>query len=148
MGITAIAVSGYSFIFFLIAVLPTIVAIFIDKRISRAASNIIGAFNISGVFPYLYSLWSLGPEEANSKAQLLIVDMYTWLIIYSSAALGWVVIWGIPNFMARFLSFRSDEKRKYYRKEQINLYKEWQINYGNTTFRDYLVENQDKLDKL
>lgn len=141
LGVTAIVISGYAFIFFSIAILPTLVATFIDKRISKAASNTIGAFNIIGLFPYLYDLWNSG-INVSAKAQSMIVEPRVWLVIYSSAALGWIMIWGLPNLMGNFLTYRAIKKIDFYREEQMMLYEEWNINTHKTTFREYLAHHR------
>ncbi|AZL16233.1 hypothetical protein [Rickettsiales endosymbiont of Stachyamoeba lipophora] len=145
LGSTALVISGYSFLFFLVGMLPTIVACMIDRRLSRAASNTIGAFNLTGVFPYLLDLWNSG-DAASNKARDLLGDVHIWLIIYSSAALGLLLIWGLPTLMGNFFVFRSKKKIEYYREEQMELYHEWQFDIDKSTFREYLAHHKT-LDK-
>jgi hypothetical protein len=147
ISIIALAISGYAFVFFLIGMLPTIVSAFIDKRMSRAASNTIGAFNLMAIFPYLVELWNSGLASSD-KAREILTNIYVWFVIYSSSALGWLVIWSLPNIMGNFFVYRCKQKIESYRKEQEQIYEEWQVDVSQTTFREYLagkiIEENDK----
>ncbi|OJV15805.1 MAG: hypothetical protein BGO27_07825 [Alphaproteobacteria bacterium 33-17] len=117
-------ISGYAFVFVLLALLPTIVAVSIDKRSSRAASNTIGGFNILGVLPYAVELLQEG-LGASSKAQAMLTDLTVWFIVYGSASIGWILIWVVPQVFGSYFVYREERKIKTYLDEQKKLYDEW-----------------------
>lgn len=123
ISFAALVVSGYAFIFVLFGMLPAIVAMTIDRRVTRSASNTIGAFNLMGVMPYLIQLWN--STEVSREAQHILTDVYVWFYVYSAAALGWIMIWIMPQIWANIILSRAHNKVNYLKQAQDKLVEEW-----------------------
>ena len=124
---TTLLISGYALVFVVLGMLPTIVAVFIDKRITRAASNTIGGFNLLGIMPYLLKMFRAG-IGASDLAHEVLTDINTWFVVYSSAGIGWVIIWIIPQVAGNFFISREEKRIGLYKEEQTKILEEW----GNT----------------
>lgn len=118
-----ISIAHYAFLFFTISLLPTLVAYLIDKRPAKTATNAIGAFNFIGILPHLFSL--IKGNNYDAKFQELISDPYIWFIIYGSAAIGWIMIWLIPEIFGAIYLARAERKITKMRKMQTEIIEEW-----------------------
>ena len=74
---------------------PALAAALIDNRPGRHASYCVLAANLAGIVPALTGLWFGGNSVALALA--LMSDVYVWLEMYGTAALGWVLIWLLVN---------------------------------------------------
>lgn len=133
-------ISGYAFIFVMLGLMPTIVAVSIDKRSSRAASNTIGGFNVIGVMPYVVELLNEG-LGASTKAQQMLTDINVWFIVYGSASIGWILVWVVPQVFGSYFVYREEKKIKTYLAEQKKLYDEWGPKVG---FKKKFLNDYDK----
>lgn len=129
IALAMLLISGYAFVFVILALMPTIVAFAIDRRNSKAASNTIGAFNMVGLMPYLVELMQSG-IEASAKAQLMLTNINVWFVVYGSASMGWILVWIVPQVTGSYFVYREDVKVKRYLKEQRELYEEWGAKVG------------------
>jgi hypothetical protein len=109
-GLGVLIISAYAFIFFILAMLPSFTAIMIDRRITKAASGTICAFNLTGVLPYIFSLWHTA--DVNAMAKSLITNFNAWAIIYFTTSLGWLMILLMPQTCATIFQIRSVKKVK------------------------------------
>jgi hypothetical protein len=123
IGIAILVVSRYAFTFFLISMLPTIVSTMVDKRMNKFASSTISAFNLVGVMPFLFEIGR--SPSINTTAQHMITNIYIWFAIYSSAALGWVCIWAVPQITGKIFVTRATLKIKHLENVQHKLVEEW-----------------------
>lgn len=123
VGIWLISVSYYAFAFFALGMLPAIVAIIIDKGTGRFASKTVSACNFIGILPYLFDV-GMTYERSLASKHLMSVPT-TWLIIYGSAAVGWVLIWIMPQITLVFFTVRADMKRRKLMEEQTKMLDEW-----------------------
>jgi hypothetical protein len=59
----------------------------------------------------------------------LIVDRsprkYAWLVMYSAAAIGWLLYLGLPPLVSMFLRIHADQRTSSLRTSQAALVKEW-----------------------
>lgn len=127
LGISTIIISTHAFIFYIFSILPSIVALFTDKRVSKAASSTITAFNLIGIFPYLIDFWQ-APNEAAFAAQSFMSRTEVWFRVYIFSAIGWVFIWAIPTITGYIFLLRIERKIRRLKKLQDELVDEW----GNT----------------
>lgn len=108
LAITAsmLAISLYAFLLLLMGMLPGIVALFTDRRAGRFASGTISFFNFIGLAPYLSKI--LTSPTPDIIAQNMIVEPFMWLIIYSAAGIGWIMLWLMPQLGVAVLVTRAD----------------------------------------
>ena len=107
----------------LCGMLPSVVAYFSDESENKLCGVTVGALNFSGMMIILMDLWI--NEHSFSYSLALITDPLNWLIMYSTAAVGWCIWLGVPSFYA-YLSVNAAEKRlKVLRASRAELIKEW-----------------------
>ena len=110
---------------FMIAVgmLPTFVAIVVDKEEGKNKSFTIGAMNLAGVFPYLLGLWT----QSNSMPQAMdyLADPKTIIVIYSAAAVGYLINWSVTMAVSSILVQRSRLRIKRIEEEKLALEERW-----------------------
>ena len=97
---------------FFIGMLPTIVAYFTDDKPGKNKTFTIGAINFSACFHYLINIWiSADPVEA---ATTYLGDPLTVMVIYSAAALGYIL-----NYVSTILMSSVLQKKSYARIEKL-----------------------------
>lgn len=74
---------------------PALAAALIDNRPGRHASYCVLSANLAGIVPALTALWFGG--NTVDFAMVLLRDVYVWLEMYGTAALGWALIWVLVN---------------------------------------------------
>ena len=102
LAVTAVVIfmfSRHAFIFFSAAILPAITVIFSDKGTHKCASATICTFNLMGVTPYLRELWHA--HSIDDAAREIISDPIAWLMIYSTAFVGFLIYITLPAIIAQ-----------------------------------------------
>ena len=97
-----------SFILLLVGMLPSVVAYFADTSRGRTTFRIVMACNLAGVLQFLTEL-----VMQNNSASLLLqylTDPVVWLMMYLSAAVGYILIRGMP-FIVEFCYEMSNAAR-------------------------------------
>jgi hypothetical protein len=115
-------ISPYALILVIFGLLPGFIAIVIDQDRDRYISHIVTSLNIAGLVPYLYKILRYG---SSSVAIELIIDPKTWLVIYSAAAVGWIIYWLIPQVAILFFTFITKSKINRLNAELDDLAREW-----------------------
>lgn len=102
---------------------PTFTAYFVDREPEKYAPIAVGAFNGAGILPFILQLWT-GLATVNAALEILI-NPFTWLVMYGSASVGWIVYLGMPTFAAVWLEASADAQVVRLRKEQAKLLEDW-----------------------
>jgi hypothetical protein len=105
------------------ALLPTACAFMIDRSTTRSATVCVGALNVAGTWPFLLMLWTRGHTVVN--AMQIIFDPFAWLIIYCSAAVGWLLYMSFPSLVAGSMSLFAGRRVAQLRQQQKQLVAEW-----------------------
>lgn len=113
MGMSLVSI--YSIIIVLFGMLPGLIAMIVDQEPKRYISKIVLSFNATGLSIYLSRIL-FAKESANSLAVEYIIEPQTWLTIYSSAAVGWLIYWAIPHFAITLNNLKIQ-----FRVQQLNL---------------------------
>jgi hypothetical protein len=93
----------------LIGMIPSIVAYIIDHTARRTLTLTVGPLNFAGTVPYCLQLW-FGVDTVYALSQDL-TNVWVWLVMYSAAAVGWLLHLGMP-LIVRFLMERGIDRRK------------------------------------
>ncbi|MCK5546552.1 MAG: hypothetical protein KAI27_04200 [Rhodospirillaceae bacterium] len=102
--------------------LPSVVAFIIDRTKGRSAAITVSGLNLIGVFPFIMDLWKGG----NTFDQALnMLDIFTMLIMYSAAGMGWLLFMTTPTIISSFVMVLQQRKIASLRKQQKNLIEEW-----------------------
>jgi hypothetical protein len=78
------------FVFFVIGMLPCIVAYYMDISKHRYTFQTIFAANLAGMMPFITKIIFTGPSS--TLLQTIMGDSTTWVIIYGAAFIGWLLI--------------------------------------------------------
>jgi hypothetical protein len=140
--IIMMVVLKHGFIFFLAGMLPAIVAYIVDRSENHFQFKTVGAMNLAGVAPYLSSLVNQG--NSSSAVQLAMADANAWLVMYSSAAFGWALVFFMPLFIRSAMEFFSDNKIQQLQEEQKELIEEWGEEVAGETNHDLNLASDEK----
>lgn len=110
---------------FLIAVgmLPTFVALAVDREPGKNKSFTIGAMNFAGCFPYLLDLWTR--SNSMDLAVHHISDPKTIIIIYSAAGVGYLINWFVTMAVSSILVQRSRARIAKIEEEKQDMEQRW-----------------------
>lgn len=103
--------------------LPTLVAFIVDRSEQKSATFCVGSINFIGVFPYVMDLWL--KNNTMDAAINNVTDLFAMLIMYSSAAFGWLLFMAMPTVVASFVTVIQQRKVAQLRAQQKELIEEW-----------------------
>lgn len=106
-----------------IGLLPTLVAMVVDSHPRRYAARAVGAMNVAGILPFLVGLWQTGHGVVS--AMEILTDVFAWLVIYSAAALGWLLHLGMPEISGLLMQISSRRRIRRLEARQRRLISEW-----------------------
>ena len=101
--IVGILVLKQTFLLLIIGMLPSIITYITDRSAGRPLFKTVLAFNFSGVFFFLMDLLSSTPLDTGA-VKATLQDGGTWVSIYSSAGLAYMVYYSAPY--VAFISLR------------------------------------------
>jgi cell division protein FtsW (lipid II flippase) len=89
-------------IFCILALLPAIVAHYVDQTPTRYIFHTVLSCNLAAVLPFLGQILS----SSSSDAEVLAVMSrgINWLIIYSAAGFGWILVFSAPAAAKSFIN--------------------------------------------
>ena len=125
IGVVIFIKSRYAFIFFIAAMIPTIVSMTSDKKTNRSGSATICTFNLIGVIPYLHQLWHSGNIDVTAK--LILGNIETWFVIYFMAFIGQILIWFLPDVITTLYLAKSNIQVNHLQQQYDKLCEEWGI---------------------
>ncbi|WP_135078742.1 acyl-CoA synthetase [Terasakiella sp. SH-1] len=116
-------VSMASLVLVCFGMLPTFVAVLIDRSPQRFAFISVLAMNFAGVFPYLLDLW-MG-SNSMSVAIDTLTDVFSLFVMYGLAGLGWLLFIVTPPIVTTILTFIAQRRVSTLRANQKKLLQEW-----------------------
>lgn len=118
-----VSISYYAFAFFALGMLPSVVSIIVDRGSGRFASQTISACNFVGILPFLFDI-ALNYEKSIAAKEIMM-DPFTWVVIYGFAIIGLLLIFVLPNITAIIFSLKAEYKLNKLLNEQEKLVEEW-----------------------
>ena len=106
-----------------IGMAPSIVAFIVDKRPGKLTARAIGYLNLAGCLPYAIKLWT--GQNTISGVLLLVGEPSALMIMYSSAAVGWMLNFIMTPIMTAYLAVQHEAKARSIGNRQEELIKEW-----------------------
>ncbi len=106
-----------------LGMLPTLVALIIDRRPEKYAAYCVGGFNLCGLVPWVVKLFVDG--QSSVALQHIMTNPFSWLVIYGAAAIGWLVFSWTPELVLRMTAFRDRQEIASLQKRQETLVEEW-----------------------
>lgn len=110
-------------IVFCLGMVPTLVALIIDRTEQKYATLSVGSLNFAGVFPYLLKLWTL-PQSFESAANI-VTSVFSLVVMYGAAAFGWMVFIAVPPVVIAFLVVMAQRRVAVLRANQRKIVEEW-----------------------
>lgn len=103
--------------------LPSFVALIIDRSDGKYAMFCVLGLNFSGLFPFLSDLWF--KTNSIDAAINILTDVFSLLIIYMSAGFGWMLYMALPPVVTSLLSVMSQRRVAELRETQSTIIEEW-----------------------
>lgn len=120
----------------LIGMLPTFVALFIDRTADKNRPLTVGAMNLAGCAPFILQLWTTGTSMNN--ALTIITDPRTIIVMYCAAGVGYIINWAVSGLVGSVMVQRGTSRRNYIARRQAELVERWGPEVtGETVVDDY-----------
>ena len=92
----------FGFIFLLVALLPSVMAYFVDDHEGKPIFKTVLACNATGTLPPLMPMLMSGMQFHYHDVTAAMLAPHVWLFIYGGAAAGWGLIY-LCRFIAHFI---------------------------------------------
>ncbi len=112
-----------SVILLFLGLLPTLVALIVDKTPRKYSTFCVGSMNITGVFPSMLELWA--GQNNISHAIDIITNVFDLIVMYAAATFGWLLFMAIPPVVNGLLAVVAQHRIAQLRARQRELIKEW-----------------------
>ncbi len=109
----------------LLGMIPTAVAMVVDRTPGKTAAICVAGLNFAGIAPFVATLWKGTNTLTHSLA--ILTDVYSWLAMYGAAALGWLLAMALPPMVGSFLRLRAAQRVAALRDVQAGLRAEWGV---------------------
>lgn len=128
-----IAFAGASLFLFL-CLIPTYIALFIDRQTPRTLGLTVGAANLAGTVPNFLDVLKLSGNP--SAALTLALQPSTLAMAYAGAGIGWLIHLAVTRFVALVIVSKAEARiQKLAKREQV-LIERWgpeiKQQYGGT----------------
>lgn len=124
-----ILATGFLFAFYesivllLIGMIPTIVALIIDRSPHKDQARSVGYLNFAGCLPWAVDFWMSGGNF--ERVFEIVGDPLVLAVMYSAAATGWALCFIVRPFVAAYLAVAADIREAQLTKRQAELVEEW-----------------------
>jgi hypothetical protein len=122
-SIAMIVLLKMTYLLFIVGMLPTFVAFYIDRTPSHYIFHTVMPCNLSGVLPFVVELAALGNHT--SAMQQMIGDLSVLLIMYVSAGFGWILVYTSPHVASMVINGLNIRQVNRVKHTQISLEREW-----------------------
>ncbi len=123
LSILMAVVFKLGFLFFVIGMLPSIVSYYVDATRNNLTFQTVFTCNLAGILPFMAQM--LTGDGGNAAVQNVITDATNWLIVYSTAGLGWVFILIAPLLSHNLVVAINKRQIGRLRAHQEELVSEW-----------------------
>ena len=106
-----------------VLLVPTIVAAIVDRSRDHHAVLAVGSLNFAGAVPALIDLWGKG--HTIGAAGRVLADPYSWLAGFGAAAIGWLLLLGLPKILEVAMTLRNEAEIRRLQERQAALIAEW-----------------------
>ncbi|MBN8542878.1 MAG: hypothetical protein J0M34_01280 [Alphaproteobacteria bacterium] len=123
LSIFLIAFMRTGFVFFILSILPSIVAYYLDRSAQRYTFHTVFACNLAGTLPFVGQIIKNGAAQA--EIQIVMGDTLNWLIIYAAAGFGWLLVYAAPAFAQGFINVLHENQIARLQRMQDRIISEW-----------------------
>jgi hypothetical protein len=110
-------------IFLALALLPSIVAYYVDRTATRYIFHTVFACNLAATLPALGRIIKNGISA--TEVQVVMGDAVNWLIIYGAAGFGWLLVYAAPVFSKGLINVMHQRKIRRLERTQKRIISEW-----------------------
>ena len=128
------------FIFLILALMPSIVAYFIDTDPKRPSFKIVLAGNFSASMPTLMPMIKSALELNHQDTSYVFQNPTAWMLIYMGAAAGWCLVFLCRYFANIVVNMSAEFRIKSLQNQQERLIKEWGKGIAQITANQEPVE--------
>lgn len=122
--VTVLALTALPLCILMVAgLLPTGVAVVVDRHRHRYLARTVGAMNLAGVIPGALRIWEAGITFAS--LQQILGNPYSWLVMYGAAGMGWILYFCVPPVVAMVIEVRDDDTKRRLESRIKQLVEEW-----------------------
>lgn len=107
----------------LIGMLPTPAAFLVDKTKRKVRVITVGAMNLAACFPFIFELWRV--EHSFDQSFSIITDPMAIVVMYSGAAMGYMIDWAMTGIVSVFLLERGKARVQSIKQMQEDLVNRW-----------------------
>jgi hypothetical protein len=112
-----------SIVLLLIGMLPTGIALLVDRSPQKDQARSVGYLNFAGCLPWAINFWMSG--GGFGRVFEIVGDPLVLGIMYSAAATGWALCFIVRPFVTSYLIVASGMKDNQLKKHQNELVEEW-----------------------
>lgn len=123
LGFLLMVMLRTGFVFFVIGMLPCIVAYYMDVSKHQYTFKSIFAANLAGMMPYMTRIIKEGP--GSSLLQELMGSSFTWFVIFGSAMMGFLLVKMCPMLAQAMVKGLHQTHIMRYEWVQKKLEEEW-----------------------
>ena len=102
---------------------PTLAAVFVDRRQPRYLSFAVGTMNFAGIVPFLIIVAKGGMTFVGAAEKL--ADPFTWLVMYGAAAGGWGIYLAMLPLARICVEAQAGQRRRQLESAAQAIRKEW-----------------------
>ncbi len=106
-----------------VALVPTAVALIMERKKGWYGGVTVGSMNLAGTLPYLTDLWF--KAHTIEAAVNIITSVLAWFMFYGCAAIGWAIYAVTPNVVSSFMAMTAGRQITSLRAKQRELVQTW-----------------------
>jgi len=103
--------------------IPTIVALVVDRQRAKYLTRTVGAMNLAGLAPMVVRLWSNG--DSLTAAITIMTRPMNWLVMYGAAGVGWCIFLAMPAVARVIVDLQAEQVQASLRERAERLVEEW-----------------------
>jgi len=123
LSLVMVVVFRLGFIFILLAMLPTVVAFYIDLSKSRFTFHTVFACNLAGVLQFVPQI--VTSTASSGSVSQIMGNTFNWLIVYSAAGIGWILVYAVPMAAQIFINNMHQRQISRLERMQDRILEEW-----------------------
>lgn len=123
LGASALFAFYESFALLAIGMVPTLVAILVDRTRNRNAARTVAYINFAGCLPWLMDYWLAG--GGIERVLNIVSDPFALLIMYTAAAAGWMLYFALRPVVAAYLGVAAEIKEVQLKRRQSQIVEIW-----------------------
>ncbi|MCD8496997.1 MAG: hypothetical protein LRZ85_02285 [Alphaproteobacteria bacterium] len=82
----------------MVGMVPTPVAVFVDRSRKKTKALTVGSMNLAGCSPFLFDLWIRGHDFDTSMS--IALDPKAIIVMYAAAGVGYLLDWAMTGVVS------------------------------------------------